>query len=299
MIKHTPVMVKEVLEYLNPEKGGIYVDATIGGGGHSEKILAIFGNKGSLIGIDCDEDALNNISGSIKNDPRVKLVCRNFSKLESTVKELGCGKIDGIIFDLGVSSYHLEFAPRGFSFQADGFLDMRMDKSQQLTAGQLVNELPEIELKKIVREYGEERFAGRIARAIVESRKSEQIKTTGELAEIVKKAVPRKAWPRKINVATRTFQALRIAVNKELENLKSGLEDSLKVLKPGGRIVVISYHSLEDRIVKLFFRKHALTHPPGLEILTKKPIVPDLTEIINNPRSRSAKLRAARKKQEG
>lgn len=294
IFKHTPVMVKELLEYLKPENSGIYVDATLGGGGHTEKILEVLGKKGSLICIDCDKDAAFNTSKHLKDDLRVRIIQDNFSNLSEILKALKCEAINGIIFDLGISSYQLEFAPRGFSFQADGLLDMRMDNTgQKLTAKDLINKLPEIELRKILREYGEERYAGSIARKIVSRRQVKAIVTTKELVEIVKRSVPRKRWPDKINVATRTFQALRIAVNRELENLKKGLEDSLKHLKPGGKIVVISYHSLEDRIVKNFFKKCSLIHPQTLKILTKKPLSPGQEEISCNPRSRSAKLRAA------
>jgi len=269
---HIPVLKKEVIEYLNPKPNENFIDATLGFGGHTRAILEKIKPNGKVLGIEVDPEKKVEME-------RLELVHDSYSNLERIVKE----KYDGILFDLGFSSYEIEKSGKGFSFQKNEFLDMRYS-GEGLTAYEIVNSFSEKEIEKILREYGEERKSRKIAKAILRERKKGKIKTTFQLAEIIKKEVK----GGRIHPATRTFQALRIKVNDELNNLKKGLEQSLKVLKKGGKIVVISYHSLEDRIVKRFFKEN------NLNILTKKPIRPSLTEIRENPKSRSAKLRAAK-----
>lgn len=302
--KHTPVLLNEVLEWLKINHG-IYVDATVGGGGYASKILERLGPAGSLIGIDCDQDALNYTSKYLSQyyNKQLKLIKGNFSDILNILKKMEVNEIQGIVFDLGISSYQVDFAPRGFSFRADALLDMRMDQTQKLTAKDLINKLSKEELSRILRDYGQEPYARKIAGLIIQEKGKKMIKTTRELAEIVKRAV---RYKKKIHPATKTFQALRIAVNKELENLSLGLENALKLLAKNGRILVISYHSLEDKIVKQFFNKYSgkCICNPGLiicqcnsqkklKVLTKKPIAPAKEEILINPRARSAKLRVA------
>lgn len=277
---HLAVLTKEVVKYLNPKSGGTYLDGTLGGGGHAEKCKRQKA-KCKIIGIDWDQEALEIAKKRLAKFKNITFVKDNFVNIKKIVKR----KVDGIIFDLGLSSYQLGKAKRGFSFKKDGPLDMRMDKSQRLTAADVVNNYRQDELEKIFRKFGEERFAKRIAQAICGQRK---IKTTFQLKEIVEGVIP--IW-RKRESVTRIFQALRIAVNKELENLKIVLKDAIPLLKKGGRIVIISYHSLEDRIVKHTFKEYA--KEGIIKILTKKPITPDEKEVEVNPRARSAKLRAA------
>ena len=290
MQKHIPVLLQEVIEILKPDKG-IIIDATVGLGGHAKAILE--NSKVSFIGMDQDGEALELAKENLKGfQGRVIFLQENFSNLKEVSKEQKIlGKVSGIILDLGVSSLQLAKAERGFSFQKEGPLDMRMDRKGKLTAYQIINGWPKEELFEILRDYGEERFAGRISNAIVTKRREKKIETTLELAEIIKSSVPYKYAFRKIHPATKTFQALRIAVNQELSNLKKALEDSLEVLVPQGKIIVISFHSLEDRIVKRFFKD--MQEKSELKILTKKPVSATLEEIRVNPRSRSAKLRAA------
>lgn len=284
---HIPVMAEEVLELLSPRSGGIYVDCTLGAGGHAERILEASGPDGLLIGIDVDESALKVAGERLKRfGGRVKLIHANFAELNRILDELGIDGVDGVLMDLGVSWMQLSDPERGFSFQMDGPLDMRMDRRNPVTAMKVVNGLSEEELRRIIREYGEERFADRIARKIVSMREIAPITTTGQLARLIESAVPSRA--RRIHPATRTFQAIRIYVNRELENLERGLEAAIQRLRSGGRICVISFHSLEDRIVKRAFKSS-----PKLRVLTRKPLRPSEDEIRRNPRSRSAKLRAA------
>ncbi|RKY05065.1 16S rRNA (cytosine(1402)-N(4))-methyltransferase [Candidatus Poribacteria bacterium] len=286
---HIPVMAEEVLKLLNPRSGGIYVDCTLGAGGHAERILEASKPDGLLIGIDMDESALKVAGERLKRfGERVKLIHANFAELDRILDELEIGEVDGVLMDLGVSWMQLSDPERGFSFQVDGPLDMRMDRRNPVTAMKVVNELSEEELRRIIREYGEERYAGRIARKIVSMREIAPITTTGQLARVIESAVPPKARRGRIHPATRTFQAIRIYVNRELENLERGLKSAIERLRPGGRICVISFHSLEDRIVK-----RTLKSSPELKVLTKKPLRPSEEEIKRNPRSRSAKLRAA------
>ncbi|RLE36960.1 16S rRNA (cytosine(1402)-N(4))-methyltransferase [Candidatus Acetothermia bacterium] len=299
---HRPVMRTEAVRFLAPDRGGIYVDGTVGLGGHAAAILAA-GPEVRLIGIDRDPQALRYAAARLAQfGDRVRLVHGNYRDLAEILAGLGIEAIDGFLLDLGLSSLQLDAPERGFSFRADGPLDMRMDPTQGRSAADLVNAASVEELARILRDYGEERFAGRIARAIVAAR---PIETTRALAEIVRRAIPRRFHERRIDPATRTFQALRIAVNDELRNLQDGLAAGFAALRPGGVIVVISFHSLEDRIVKRFFRKLATPRyeslapgpplPPQAEVLTKKPLRPSEEEIGENPRARSAKLRACRK----
>lgn len=290
---HKPVLLSEVLRFLNPRPGEIFVDATVGGGGHAYALLKNLQPGGFLIGLDRDEEAIH--AASLKLKPfggNFKLFQANFSSLPSILEEEGLKGVDGLLFDLGVSSYHLENVARGFTYQADAPLDMRMDRRQELTAAEIVNTWPEEELARILKEYGEERWAARIARFIVKAREKKPIRSTLELVDIVKAAIPARFRRTGPHPAKRTFQALRIAVNDELGELQRTLAELERLLNPGGRIVVISFHSLEDRIVKQTFKELS---GKLLEILTPKPVVPSLEEIECNPRARSAKLRAARR----
>ena len=305
---HRPVLSQEIVRLLGPRPGGVVVDGTVGLGGHAEALLQAESGV-TVIGIDRDEEALSHAMRRLAPfKERVRLIHGNYRDCVEILETLGMERIDGFLLDLGLSSLQLDTPDRGFSFRLDGPLDMRMDTTQPVTAAELVNHSSEDELVRILRDYGEERFARRIVRAILAARAKEPIETTGRLAEIVYSAIPRKFHPKAIHPATRTFQALRIVVNEELTNLKEGLETGFQACTPGGVIAVISFHSLEDRIVKGFFRYKALscTCPPDfpicvcdkkveVEILTKKPIRPSPEEVTKNPRSRSAKLRAARK----
>lgn len=286
---HIPVMVKEVIELLNPAKDGIYVDATVGCAGHSLEILKKLDPNGRLIGIDRDESAIE-ISKELLNDSRVILRKARFSQLKNVLKELHIDSIDGIIFDLGVSMLQLKDFSRGFSFYSDENLDMRMDQTGSLTAWDVVNKYSERELERIFREYGDEPFARRIAREIVRQRNKKTIDTCKELAELVQRVIPRHG---RLHPATQVFQAIRIEVNREIEELREGLSQALELLKSGGRICVISYHSGEDRVVKNFFKEKQ--HNGIVRILTKKPILPSLEEVSQNPSSRSARLRGGEK----
>lgn len=306
-VLHVPVLSQEVITALNPVSGKNYIDATLGFGGHSEIILERSEPTGLLLGIDQDKDALSYTSERL--EPYGERFYTKFGNF-SEIAEIAAGfpVTGGILADIGVSSVQLDEAERGFSFTRTGPLDMRMDRSQSLTADEIVNTWEKPELAKIIREYGEERFAGRIAHTIVETKAKKHIETTTELAEIVSGAIPRKFWPKGIHPATRTFQALRIAVNDELGALKRFLPAATDLLQPGARLVVITFHSLEDRIVKDFMRERAnpCTCPPqfpkcvcelvgDIKLITKKPIMATAEEINQNPRSRSAKMRVIEK----
>jgi 16S rRNA (cytosine1402-N4)-methyltransferase len=300
-LSHIPVLYQEVLAGLQLKPGGYYIDATVGGGGHARGILIASAPDGKLLGIDADPTAVALAREQLAEfGKRVILVQGNFANLEEIALGHGFCPVDGILLDLGLSSMQLETAGRGFSFQLDGPLDMRFAPSQTTTAADLVNTLSVEELAGILSQYGEEPRARRIARAIVAER---PIHTTGELAALVERTVGRR---RRIHPATRTFQALRIAVNDELECLAEALPQALRFLMPGGRLVITSFHSLEDRLVKGFFRNEARDclcppeapictcgHRAALGIVTKKPIRPSADEVTANPRSRSAKLRIA------
>ena len=305
---HRPVLCQEVVRLLDPQPGKIYVDGTVGLGGHAEALLreepAI-----TLVGIDLDPEALSFAAERLSDfGNRVHLIHGNYRDLARHLIAIGIQKIAGFSLDLGVSSLQFDEARRGFSFRRDGPLDMRMDPTWGETAAQFVNTASEDALSEILLRYGEERFAKRIARTIVQERVKTPVETTERLANIVREAIPRRFHPKAIDPATRTFQALRIVINQELENLDRGLEEGFQCLECEGTLVAISFHSLEDRLVKRFLRHKALscTCPPDLpecvcdkqvevKILTPKPIRPSEEEIAQNPRARSARLRAARK----
>lgn len=293
---HTPVLLKEVLEYLDPQLGQNFIDATVDGGGHALAILERIAPEGKLLGIEWDKELYQNLKFKVENlklEQNLILLNDSYANLKKICEENGFIGADGILFDLGLSSWHFEESGRGFSFKKDELLDMRFNSDQELSALEIVNLWPEAELEELLRKYGEERFSRQIVGGIVEKRKKGLIKTTAQLREVVEKAIPGWYRKRRINPATKTFQALRIAVNRELENLERGLEDALKVLKNGGRLAVISFHGLEDKIIKQKFNE---AKRAGLtEILTKKTVKPGREEIISNPRSRSAKLRVIRK----
>lgn len=306
---HISVLPAEVLAYLAPVAGGTYLDGTLGGGGHAGLILQAIGNSGRLFGFDHDSAAIVAASQVLAGFGGSFIpVNRNFSELAETFAELKVTELDGFLLDLGVSSHQLDTAERGFSFQQDAPLDMRMDRSITRSAADLINSLSHGELARIIRDYGEERWAGRIASFICEARESAPLVRTSQLAGIIKAAIPRNAWEERLHPATRTFQALRIAVNDELASLEKGLAAAVSLLKPGGRGVVISFHSLEDRIVKQMFRKLSTGcvcpkelplcichHQPEVRVLTVKPVMAAESELAENPRSRSAKLRAVLK----
>ena len=303
---HEPVVLQESIEALNLKPNGVYVDCTLGGAGHSLAILATEPTI-SLIGIDQDPAALERAQHRLQHHKeRVTLVHGNFRDIAQILAERGVEKVDGILMDIGVSSPQLDEGERGFSYHYDAPLDMRMNPANPVDARDLVNTLPEHELAQIIFEYGEERWAKRIAQFIVEHRAKEPIETTGQLVQVIKNAVPARARQKGPHPARRTFQALRIAVNDELGALRSALEQSIDLLKVGGRIAVITFHSLEDRIVKEFFNSclGRCTCPPDLpvcvcnpkttlKLVNSKPIVPSPAELAKNPRARSAKLRAA------
>ena len=288
-IIHTPVLLEEVIRFLAPVDGGIYIDGTLGLGGHAEKILQACGPSGRVIAFEWDAAALELARKRLATfGERFYALHRNYAEIMDGLTELGISKVDGLLLDLGVSSLQFDSGERGFSFQADGPLDMRMDKRVERTAEEIINDFSQEDLADIFYYYGEERQARRMAAHIVAERSKNRITTTAHLARIIAGAVPRKFQPRKIHVATKVFQALRIAVNKELDNLAHALDTITEILKPGARACIITFHSLEDRLVK---RK--LKDNPALHILTKKPVIPGEAEIRNNPRARSAKLRAA------
>jgi 16S rRNA (cytosine1402-N4)-methyltransferase len=286
-IVHLPVLLREVLESLNPWPGGTYVDATIGLGGHAEEILKFIGSEGRLIGIDKDEEALKIIEKRL-SDRRVILKMGNFSDMESLLCQESISEVDGILFDLGVSMLQLKNLERGFSFISDKPLNMRMDKRQKISAWDIVNKYHGKELERILKEFGEEHLSRKIATAIVRWRDKKPINTCSELSKIVEGVYGRRG---RFHPATKTFQALRIEVNSELEQLRAGLDASLRLLKKNGRLCVISYHSLEDRIVKKFLVDNA--KKGFVKIITKKPKTACPEELSLNPSSRSAKLRAA------
>ncbi|HEY9161729.1 MAG TPA: 16S rRNA (cytosine(1402)-N(4))-methyltransferase RsmH [Desulfomonilia bacterium] len=305
-MRHVTVLLKEVVQVIAPRDGGKYFDGTLGGGGHSLAILEASSPSGMLAGTDLDGDALSRLSETFKPfGERAHFFRDNFTSIDTICKTLGWNSLSGIVLDLGVSSFQLDMPEKGFSFSKDAPLDMRFESGAELSAYDVVNGYDEEELARIIREYGEERFSRRIAEKITDSR---PVKTTKELAGIIASAIPRKYWPANIHPATRTFQAIRIEVNRELDNLREFLPKAASLLEPGGVMAVISFHSLEDRIVKRFFAGPVhdvsargipvLIEPdtPVMERVTKKPVLPSPMEIEANPRSRSAKLRAARRR---
>lgn len=288
---HVPVMVEEVLEYLAVRPNGVYVDATVGLGGHTEAIVKASAPTGRVIGLDRDREALQSAQERLRGyRERVVLVSANFADVAAALHRQGENGVDGIFADLGMSSWQIDSAERGFSFQRNGPLDMRMDRTQTTTAAILVNTATEQELAIWFHRYGEERFAKRIARAIAARRAERPFTETLDFAATVRAAIPAKYRRGKIDAATRVFQALRVVVNGELLHLERFLGSAPTLLQPEGRLVVLSYHSLEDRLVKHRFRELAAT--PAFQLVTKKPMTPTTTEIRKNPRARSAKLRA-------
>lgn len=289
---HKPVLLNEILDIFDPQPGQTYIDATINGGGHSKEIIKKIGEKGKILGIDWDCELLEGLREAGLGG--LKLICDNYANLKKITEGSDFEKVDGILFDLGFSSQHLEKSGRGFSFQKDEPLDMRYNiKINELTAEKIINTWSREAIENLLQGWGEERFARNIARGILWERDKKKITTTGELAKIVAQNVPSWYLRRRIHPATKTFQALRIAVNKELENLEKALPQAAELLKPSGKLIIISFQSLEDRIVKNFFkekRKEGL-----LKVLTSKPLIPSAQEIGTNPRARSAKLRVAEK----
>lgn len=307
--KHTSVLLDETIDNLQIRPDGVYVDGTLGGGGHSCEIAARLGQTGRLVGIDQDDAAMK--AAGIRLAPfgdRVTLIRDNYRNARAALEEIGIEKVDGIVLDLGVSSFQLDNAERGFSYKYDTALDMRMDVRQTLTAAQIVNGYTETQLYHVIRDYGEEQFAKNIAKHIVKARQDKPIGTTGELNEIIKAAIPAKMRATGGHPSKRTFQAIRIECNRELEVLKDSLDDFIELLNPGGRICIITFHSLEDRIVKTAFRKNEnpCTCPPDFpvcvcgqasrgRVVTRKPILPSAEEQAANKRSKSAKLRVFEK----
>ncbi len=306
---HVSILLKECMDGLDIKPDGIYVDGTLGGGGHTFKLIQ-FIDGGKVIGIDQDQDALEAASKrlSIFGDKFIP-VHNNFSNLLEVLETLGIKKIDGFLLDLGVSSYQLDEAERGFSYMNDGQLDMRMNQEDEFSAYDVVNTYSEDELTRIIREYGEENWANRIAKFIVEARSEKPLETTFELVDIIKNAIPASARKDGPHPAKRTFQAIRIEVNNELKIIEKTIEDAVSVMNKGGRVAIITFHSLEDRIVKNTFKKLAqgcicppefpvciCNNKPKVKIISRKPILPSEREVIDNPRARSAKLRIAEKK---
>lgn len=293
---HIPVMYKEILAHLNLKPGKIIIDATMGTGGHSAGILEKIMPGGILIGLDRDQESLAVAKVRLREyGDAVKFVHGNFVDIDQIMKELQIACVDGIVFDLGVSSYQLEDPHRGFSFQHEGPLDMRMDRNSYISAYDLVNSLKEEEISTLLKTFGQERWHNRIAHLLVEERERQPIATTQQLANIVVRAIPYKYRNRyqRIHPATRTFQAVRIAVNRELENIEQALNKSLEILNKDGVMCVISFHSLEDRIVKFAFR--AAAADGRVSVITRKPLIPSEAEVSRNSASRSAKLRVAQK----
>ena len=303
--KHKSVLLNETIDGLNIKPDGIYVDGTLGGGGHAYEVCRRLGEKGSIVGIDQDAAAIEAASARLKDfGEKVTIVRSNYCDMKSKLHELGIDKVDGIVLDLGVSSYQLDTAERGFSYREDAPLDMRMDTRQKMTARDIVNDYSEMDLYRVIRDYGEDKFAKNIAKHIVQARAVKPVETTAELSEIIRASIPMKFQKKSGHPAKRTFQAIRIELNRELDVLRDSLDDMIDLLNPGGRLCIITFHSLEDRIVKSAFRKNEnpCTCPPDFpvcvcgkkskgSIITKKPILPSEEELEYNSRSKSAKLR--------
>jgi 16S rRNA (cytosine1402-N4)-methyltransferase len=303
--KHYSVMLEETIEQLNIRPDGIYVDGTLGGGGHAYEVCKRLSEKGHFYGIDQDAAAIAAAGErlSVFGD-RVTIIRSNYCRMKEELSSRGIQKVDGIVLDLGVSSYQLDEADRGFTYREDAALDMRMDQRQEKTARDIVNGYSEMDLYRVIRDYGEDKFAKNIAKHIVQAREKAPIETTGQLVEIIKAAIPAKIRMQKGHPAKQTFQAIRIELNQELDVLRSSLDDMIEMLNPGGRICIITFHSLEDRIVKTMFRKNenpctCPSHFPVCvcgnvskgRVITKKPILPCEKELEENSRSKSAKLR--------
>ena len=305
VFKHTSVLLEETVDGLNIKPDGIYVDGTLGGGGHAYEVCSRLSNKGRFIGIDQDEAAIEAAGARLRDfGERVTIVRSNYCDMKLRLQELGIDKVDGIVLDLGVSSYQLDTAERGFSYRVDAPLDMRMDRRQKMTARDIVNDYSEMDLFRIIRDYGEDKFAKNIAKHIVMEREKGPIETTGELIEIIKRAIPMKFQKTAGHPAKRTFQAIRIELNRELEVLRDTLDDMIELLNKDGRICIITFHSLEDRIVKSIFKRNedpctCPSHFPVCvcgnvskgKVITRKPILPSVRELEENSRSKSAKLR--------
>ncbi len=303
--EHTSVLLEETIECLQIKPDGTYVDGTLGGGGHSDRIAAALSRDGRLFGIDQDEAAIE--AAGKRLEPyrdRVMLIRDNYCNARQALAQIGVQGVDGILLDLGVSSFQLDNSERGFSYRYDTALDMRMDQRQSLTARDIINQYTEMELYRVIRDYGEEQFAKNIAKHIVRAREDKAIETTGELNEIIKAAIPAKMRAAGGHPSKRTFQAIRIECNRELEVLRDSLDELIDMLNPGGRICIITFHSLEDRIVKTAFKKNEnpCTCPPDFpvcvcgqaskgRVVTRKPILPSDEEILANKRAKSAKLR--------
>lgn len=301
---HVPVLLDKCIECLNVKKGGIYVDGTLGGGGHSSHVLKLLDNTGRLIGIDRDSDALEHTKKRLSKYTNVTYVKDKHENIKNILNELNIDAVDGILLDLGVSSYQLDEASRGFSYMQDAPLDMRMNRNDEFSAYDVINEYSEQKLAEIFFLYGEEKYSKQIARKIVATREDKNIKTTMELVEVIKSAIPAKARNEKQHPAKRVFQAIRIEVNGELVDLEKTVCDAIMSLKPSGRLAIITFHSLEDRIVKKAYEKMEgrCTCPPDFpqcicgyksygKIITKKPLIGEDKELLENPRARSAKLR--------
>ena len=305
VFEHKSVLLEETIEGLNIKPDGIYVDGTLGGGGHAYEVCCRLNDKGRFIGIDQDAAAIEAASARLKDfGEKVTIVRSNYCDMKSKLHELGIDKVDGIVLDLGVSSYQLDTAERGFSYREDAPLDMRMDTRQKMTARDIVNDYTEADLYRVIRDYGEDKFAKNIAKHIVQARAVKPVETTAELSEIIRASIPMKFQKKSGHPAKRTFQAIRIELNRELDVLRDSLDDMIDLLNPGGRLCIITFHSLEDRIVKSAFRKNEnpCTCPPDFpvcvcgkkskgSIITKKPILPSEEELEYNSRSKSAKLR--------
>lgn len=309
---HKSVLLEETIDALNLKPGMTVVDATLGGGGHSGKILEKIGKEGMLVAIDQDAEAIDmfrkSISSELRTTDNLYLIHDSFSNLRNILADLKIEKVDAILADIGISSDQLEDKDRGISFQSDGFLDMRMDRSRGITAADMLNTYEEDELKKILKEYGNEQYANSIVRKIIATRKEKPFTWTSELVDVIGNAVPSAYKHKKIHYATKTFQALRIEVNRELEALDSFLSQAVEILKPGGRLAIIAFHSGEDSLVKHTFRENArgcicpsefpvcrCHRKPKVKLITRKPVVPGEEEISKNPRARSAKLRVVEK----
>lgn len=305
VFKHKSVLLEETVDGLNIKPDGIYVDGTLGGGGHAYEVCKHLSNKGRFIGIDQDEAAIEAASARLSDfGERVTIVRSNYCDMKLQLQNLGIDKVDGIVLDLGVSSYQLDTAERGFSYRVDAPLDMRMDRRQEMTAKDIVNGYSEMDLFRIIRDYGEDKFAKNIAKHIVMEREKGSIETTGQLIEVIKRAIPMKFQKTTGHPAKRTFQAIRIELNRELEVLRDSLDDMIDMLNENGRICIITFHSLEDRIVKGIFKKNenpctCPSHFPVCvcgnvskgKVITRKPILPGEEELEENSRSKSAKLR--------
>ena len=303
--KHKSVLLYETVDQLNIKPDGIYVDGTLGGGGHSYEIASRLSDKGRLVGIDQDEDAIKAASERLKPFmDRVTIVRNNYCNMDKVLDELSIDKVDGIMLDLGVSSYQLDTAERGFTYNVDAKLDMRMDQRQEVTARDIVNDYSEYDLYRIIRDYGEDRFAKNIAKHIVAARQKKPIETTFELNEIIKAAIPMKVRATGGHPSKRTYQAIRIELNRELEVLENSIDMMIDRLNKGGRLCIITFHSLEDRIVKVRYKnnENPCTCPPSFptcvcgkkskgKVITRKPIIPSEEELEENSRSKSSKLR--------